>query len=134
VAVRCACGLPAVLETYPLVDGHPFPTLYWLTCRRAIAAVGNLEAAGRMRELNERLATDGAFADALATAQADYIARRDALVPLGPDAGGVGGGPMTRIKCLHAHYAHHLVCGCNPVGAWVAEQIGDVLHAPPCAS
>jgi hypothetical protein len=24
------------------------------------------------------------------------------------------------------------VCGCNPVGAWVLEQIGDVLHPPPC--
>src|SRR5439155_11917820 len=34
VAVRCGCGLPAVIETFPLVDGEPFPTLYWLTCRR----------------------------------------------------------------------------------------------------
>lgn len=123
-----------MLETYPVVDGEPFPTLYWLTCRRAIAAVGRLESAGRMRELNERLASDAAFAEALAAAQADYLARRDALAVLGPDAGGVGGGPADRIKCLHAHYAHHLVCGCNPVGAWVAEQIGDVHRPPPCVA
>lgn len=110
----------------------PFPTLYWLTCNRAIAAVGTLEAGGRMREVNERLATDEDFAAAFAAANADYVARRDALHVIG-GAGGVGGGPTDRVKCLHAHLAHHFACGGNPVGEWVVEQIGDVLHEPPCA-
>lgn len=114
-----------------MVDGQPFPTLYWLTCRRAIQAIGRLEATGRMSELNDRLRTDTGFAAAFAAAQRDYIARRDSLHRL-DESGGVGGGPLERIKCLHAHYAHHLVCGCNPVGAWVDEQIGHPLHAPPC--
>jgi hypothetical protein len=34
---------------------------------------------------------------------------------------------------LHAHLAHQLVCRCNPVGAWVEEEIGDVFRKPPCA-
>ena len=84
-----------------------------------------------MDDLNERLETDASFADAFDAAQRDYIARRDALCRL-EGAGGVGGGPLGRIKCLHAHYAHHAVCGCNPVGAWVVEQIGEVLHPPSC--
>ena len=39
VAHRCPCGLPDVVETAPrLPDGTPFPTLYYLTCPRAVAA------------------------------------------------------------------------------------------------
>lgn len=120
-----------MIETYPVVDGQPFPTLYWLTCVRACSAVGRVEASGVMQELSERLASDDGFAAAFAAAERDYIERRDALAPL-EGAGGVGGGPPDRVKCLHAHYAHHLVCECNPVGAWVHEHIGDVLKLPPC--
>ena len=47
VAHRCPCGLPDVAETAPrLPDGSPFPTLYYLTCPRAAAAVSKLEASG----------------------------------------------------------------------------------------
>ena len=60
VAHRCPCGLPDVAETAPrLPDGSPFPTLYYLTCPRAAAAVSKLEASGLMREMTERLADDG---------------------------------------------------------------------------
>jgi uncharacterized protein len=130
VAVRCPCGLPAVIETHPLVDGTPFPTLYWLTCRRASAAVGGLESSGAITAINERVANDDDFRAALETATAEYVARRDAHHRL---EGGVGGGRVDHVKCLHAHLAHHVVCGCNPVGAWVLEQIGDVMRPPPCA-
>ena len=131
MAARCGCGLPSVIETHPLVDGEPFPTLFWLTCERASQAVGRLEATGVMRELTDRLRTDDAFRAAFDAATADYLERRDTHHRL--DTGrGVGGGPGDRVKCLHAHLAHHLVCGCNPVGAWVLEQIGDVFDPPPC--
>jgi exopolyphosphatase / guanosine-5'-triphosphate,3'-diphosphate pyrophosphatase len=30
------------------------------------------------------------------------------------------------VKCLHAHYAHHLAGGPDPVGAWAAERIEPV--------
>ena len=39
-------------------DGTPFPTLYYLTCPRAAAAVSRLEAAGLMREMEQRLAAE----------------------------------------------------------------------------
>lgn len=132
VAVRCPCGLPAVIETHPIVDGEPFPTLFWLTCERANRSVGRLEASGVMWDLTDRLASDDGFREAFHAATAEYLARRDAHHQLATGRG-VGGGPVDRVKCLHAHLAHHLVCGCNPVGAWVLEQIGDVLHPPPCA-
>ena len=79
----------------------------------------------------ERLRTDVAFAEAFQAATQDYVDRRDTFARI-EGAGGVGGGPADRVKCLHAHYAHHLVCHCNPVGAWVEERIGDVLTPPPC--
>jgi hypothetical protein len=123
--------LPAVIETFPFVDGEPFPTLHWLTCVRACSAIGRLEASGVMRDLTDRLHTDADFAEAFAVAEREYVERRNSLARL-EGAGGIGGGPSDRVKCLHAHYAHHLVCDCNPVGAWVREQIGDVLSPPPC--
>src|SRR5947199_1893730 len=84
VAHECPCGLPDVVETSPrLDDGTPFPTLYYLTCPRAASAVGRLEAAGVMREMTERLRNDAELAAAYRRAHDDYLARRDAVEPLG---------------------------------------------------
>ena len=77
VAHRCPCGLPDVAETAPrLPDGSPFPTLYYLTCPRAAAAVSKLEAAGLMREMTARLADDG-LRRRYEAAHRDYLARRE---------------------------------------------------------
>jgi hypothetical protein len=106
-----------VVETAPrLADGSPFPTLYYLTCPRAAAAIGRLEASGLMREMSERLDTDAALAGAYAAAHRDYLSRRDAVEVL-PGAPGVGGMPG-RVKCLHALAAHSLATGpgVNPLG------------------
>ena len=57
IAHRCPCGLPDVVETTPrLADGTPFPTLFYLTCPRAVAACSRLESAGVMKEMSARLA------------------------------------------------------------------------------
>ena len=80
VAHRCPCGDPDVVETSPrLPDGTPFPTLYYLTCPRATAAVGRLEASGLMREMTERLRSDEALAAAYRAAHDAYLARRREL-------------------------------------------------------
>ena len=123
VAHRCPCGLPDVVETAPrLPDGTPFPTLYYLTCPRAAAAVSALEASGLMREMTERLTADGELRDAYQRAHRDYLARRDAaavaegLEPLPAGTQSAGGMP-DRVKCLHALVAHELaVPGANPFG------------------
>jgi hypothetical protein len=117
IAHRCVCGLVDVIETAPrLPDGSPFPTFYYLTCPRAAAAVGTLEAAGLMREMSSRLETDEALAAKYEAAHRDYLARRDAVERL-PGDPGVGGMP-TRVKCLHALVAHSLAAGpgVNPFG------------------
>ena len=134
VAHRCPCGLPAVVRTSPrLADGTPFPTLYYLTCRRLAGLVARIEAGGAMREMTDRLATDPELAAAYRAAHESYLAERDAVEPLGTQisAGGMPG----RVKCLHVHVAHALARrhGVNPFGDEVLEQIGDWWTAGPCA-
>ena len=117
VAHRCTCGLPDVVETAPrLDDGTPFPTLYYLTCPRATAAVGRLEASGIMREMTARLGTDAELAAAYQRAHESYLARRDAIESLGTTV--TAGGMPTRVKCLHVLVAHSLAAGpgVNPLG------------------
>src|SRR6266567_4821966 len=104
VAHRCPCGLPDAVETAPrLPDGTPFPTLYYLTCPRAAAAISGLEAAGLMREMTARLAADSQLRAAYASAHREYLARRDAaakaagLAPL-PQGTQSAGGMPDRVK------------------------------------
>ncbi|MDT4997269.1 MAG: uncharacterized protein QOD45_1337, partial [Pseudonocardiales bacterium] len=94
VAHRCPCGNPDVVETSPrLPDGTPFPTLYYLTCPRAAAAVGRLESAGVMREMSARLATDSDLAAAYLAAHESYLARRRQLGAV-PEIEGASAGGM----------------------------------------
>jgi uncharacterized protein len=141
VAHRCPCGLPDVVETAPrLAGGTPFPTLYYLTCPRAVAAVSRLEATGFMRELAGRLAHDSALRAAYLAAHRDYLARREAaaaaagVTPLPAGTQSAGGMP-TRVKCLHALVAHELaVPGANPVGRLALAAAAPWWTAGPCVS
>jgi uncharacterized protein len=139
VAHRCPCGLPDVVETAPrLPGGTPFPTLFYLTCPRAVAAVSGLEAAGMMRQLQQRLAGDGELRRAYLAAHRDYLARRDeaargtGVEPLPPGTQSAGGMP-DRVKCLHALAAHELaVPGANPLGRVAVAAAGPWWQAGPC--
>ncbi len=139
VAHRCPCGLPDVVETAPrLADGTPFPTLYYLTCPRAVAAVSRLEAAGVMRQMQERVAADASLRSAYQAAHRDYVARRDeaaraaGVAPLPPGTQSAGGMP-DRVKCLHALAAHELaVPGANPLGRQALAAAGQWWDAGPC--
>ena len=141
IAHRCPCGLPDVVQTAPrLPDGTPFPTLYYLTCPRAAAAVSRLEAAGTMRAMSERLGSDPGLQRDYAAAHEDYLARRDAaareagLEPL-PAAASSAGGMPERVKCLHALVAHELaVPGSNPLGREALRAAGSWWAAGPCVA
>jgi hypothetical protein len=133
VAHRCPCGLPSVVRTSPrLPDGTPFPTLYYLTCRRLTGLVGRIEASGAMREMTDRLATDPALATAYQAAHESYLAERDAVEPLGTQVS--AGGMPGRVKCLHVHVAHSLARGpgINPFGDEVLAQLSPWWPPGPC--
>jgi hypothetical protein len=135
VAHRCPCGLPDVVETSPrLADGTPFPTLYYLTCPRASAAVSALESSGVMREMSARLATDPELARRYLSAHERYLSRREAIEHVDEIAGISAGGMPTRVKCLHVHVAQALAegPGSNPFGDEALDQSGPWWIDGPC--
>ena len=124
IASRCPAGHPAVVATLPrLPDGTPFPTTFYLTCPRAVAACSTLEASGLMTELTERLAAEPELAAGFADAHRAYLAARDRLAaetvgPVPEIAEVSAGGMPSRVKCLHALLGHTLAAGpgVNPIG------------------
>jgi hypothetical protein len=135
VAHRCPCGNPDVIVTAPrLDDGTPFPTTFYLTCPRAVSAIGTLEASGLMRGMTQRLETDRGLATAYRAAHEDYLRRRTAFGDV-PEVSGVSAGGMPdRVKCLHVLVAHALAAGpgVNPFGDEALVALDDWWAAGPC--
>lgn len=134
VVVRCARRMPQVIRTEgPLDSGGPFPTLFWLTCPAFARDVARLEAGGATAEIQSRVDHDPGFRDELARATAEYVTSRDGEIA--PGAAGVGGvADRSAVKCLHAHHAHYLATGDNPVGKAVAGRLPrlDPSSEPIC--
>ena len=123
VVARCGDGHPLVIRNRPIdAEGHPFPTIYWLTCP-AVRSVSTVESVGWI----DRLERDPAFVEGIERAHREYADERGEREPGAASWGGVGG-TRVGIKCLHAHYAYHLAGGDDAVGAWVAERI-EPIHA-----
>jgi hypothetical protein len=131
VARRCPVGHPSVVATLPrLADGTPFPTTFYLTCPRAVAACSTLEASGLMAELTARIAAEPDLAAAYAEAHRAYLSARDEIAAV--TVGAVAeiaevsaGGMPSRVKCLHALLGHALAAepGVNPIGDLTLELI-----------
>lgn len=143
VAARCPHGFPAVVEVLPVDErGRPFPTLYYLTCPTAVAAIGALESAGGVERFQRTVDADGGLRAALAEAVVETRARREelvrALAPRDPAlrlspasaaglATGVGGvADPSRLKCLHAHAAHGLARPAYRVGVEIIAAAGEL--------
>ena len=125
VIARCSDGHPLVIRNRPLdTDGHPFPTIYWLTCPAAVKAVSRLESDGWIA----RLARDPELAEGIEEAHTAYASERGRVASGAERWGGVGG-TGHGLKCLHAHYAYHLAGGDDAVGAWTAARV-EPVHAP----
>jgi exopolyphosphatase/guanosine-5'-triphosphate,3'-diphosphate pyrophosphatase len=128
VVARCGSGHPLVIRNHPVDrEGHPFPTLYWLTCPQAVRAVSRLESEGWIKHLDEQSERDPELGEALEGAHRAHADERGRWVQGAERWGGVGGS-RSGVKCLHAHYAHHLAGGPDPVGAWVADRV-EPFHA-----
>lgn len=135
VAARCVCGRPTVVVTAPrLDDGTPFPTVYYLTCPPAVAAVSTLEATGIMKRLTARLAEDDELRAGHERAHRAYLADREALGDVPEIAGISAGGMPDRVKCLHVLVAHALAAGpgVNPVGDETLALIADEWRPDRC--
>ena len=104
VTARCPFGSPAVTEQAPFdVDGTPFPTQFWLTCRHLATQLARLEAAGGVERWSAAAAADPELRSSLGRAHEEQRRLRPEL------AGGIGGAERTgSLKCLHAHAAFAL--------------------------
>lgn len=127
VVVRAEGGGPVVIENAPLLfDGTPMPTRYWLCGREERTAVGRIEASGGVARARAAVAKAE-----IARAHLAYAALRDAALArdhVGPRPSGGVGGTRVGVKCLHAHYAWYLAGGDDPVGRWVADELGSACH------
>jgi exopolyphosphatase / guanosine-5'-triphosphate,3'-diphosphate pyrophosphatase len=120
---RCATGHPLVIRNHPVdAGGHPFPTLYWLTCPDAVKAVSRIESEGWIKRLDQQAEVDPELRTALRRAHEEYALERGRL-HAGAEAWGGVGGSKAGIKCLHAHFAHFVAGGPDPIGAWVSKRI-----------
>lgn len=125
VIARCSDGHPLVIRNRPFdADGHPFPTIFWLTCPAAVKAVSRLESDGWIA----RLADDPELAERIEEAHVAYASERGRMATGAERWGGVGG-TGHGLKCLHAHYAYNLAGGDDAVGAWTAARV-EPVHAP----
>jgi uncharacterized protein len=124
VVARTASGDPLVIRNAPLLDdGTPMPTRYWLVDPAVSRVVATLESAGGVRRAEAEVDPD-----ALRAAHAAYAAERDAALDpthTGPRPSGGVGGTRVGVKCLHAHYAHFLAGGTDPVGGWVDRRLAE---------
>lgn len=136
IAARCVCGRPTVVRTASrLPDGTPFPTTFYLTHPRAVAAVSTLEASGVMREMTARLGEDEALAAAYRAAHEHYLAERAVLGEVPEIAGVSAGGMPTRVKCLHVLVGHALAAGpgVNPLGDEAVALIREQWRPDRCS-
>jgi hypothetical protein len=124
------------------VDGEPFPTTYYLTCRHLVAAVSRLEAQGGVERWSSRLGDDAALrADLeLATAEQARVRRALASGETGADDGaslelGIGGSRNpAALKCLHAHVAFALARPGYRLGELVLDEVPERWPSTCCTT
>lgn len=142
VVVRCPFGAPAVTEQEPYaLDGEPFPTTYYVTCRHLVAAISRLEAAGGVERWSRAARVEPELAQSLAAADEEQRRLRRELAggETGRDAGaslgfGVGGSRRGgSLKCLHAHAAFALARPGYLLGERIVAEI-DPLWPERCCT
>jgi hypothetical protein len=129
IALSGADGEPMVIRVASLVDEKPFPTLFWLVDRTLCYRIDQIEAAGVIKQLQQRIDADPDLQASMREDHRAHIALREkfmspavrrGLQELGFETAlarkGIGGiADLTRIRCLHTWYGSHLVVP-NTVG------------------
>ncbi len=123
VVVRNETGDPVVVRNAPFLDdGTPMPTRFYLVGASLVRDISRLEASGGVKAAEAAIDPDE-----VAALHRRYEAERDAAIDPdheGPRPSGGVGGTRVGVKCLHAHVAHHLAGGDDPVGRWALDQLG----------
>lgn len=136
---RCPWGYPAVVRVAPLLRENdsiePFPTLFWLTCPILREQLSRLEEQGVIAQIEAEIARNPEmrahyFEDhrryaherfsLLSPQEQGFLEKRGWLESL-RDRGIAGIADFQTVKCLHAHYAHHLARK-STIGRWLDKH------------
>ena len=132
VVKLCRYGFPQVIKNLPVVDGKPFPTMFWLTCPYLVKKVSRLEEAGMITYFENKLKYNHRFRNRYLKAhQFERMLRKVEISPNLPVpikkkllSAGIGGieNPLG-VKCLHLHLADFLGGVPNPIGGEVFKKV-----------
>jgi hypothetical protein len=143
VAALNTRGQPSVIEVCSVVDGKPFPTLYWLIDAALSLDIDRLEAAGWIAKLQNEIAHSSEFQRRMYNDHRAHIELRDSLLSdddrrvLSANGmasalsdRGIGGiSEPDRVRCFHTWYAAHLVVP-NSVGAVIDRLLSGAIEGP----
>ncbi|MFK8050137.1 MAG: DUF501 domain-containing protein [Halioglobus sp.] len=132
-------GNPVVIRVASLVDGKPFPTLFWLIDKQLCYQIDREEAGGLIQQLQARVDAEPKLQQSMAEDHAAHVCLRNSHISDTLKAElerlnfyqvlqtrGIGGiEDSARIRCLHTWYASHLVVG-NTIGALLDEHWNTV--------
>ncbi len=128
--MRCPFGAPAVVEQRPFdVDGRPFPTQFWISCRHLSARIAQLEAAGGVERWTRAAADDALLGASLERGHAAQRSLRPEL------PGGIGGSSRGgSLKCLHAHAAFALARPGYELGDRILAEAAPLWPGERCCA
>ena len=135
VPVVSGVGKPQVIRVASLVDGKPFPTLFWLIDPVICLRIDREEAGGLITALQERVDSDADLLTQMIEDHRSHIALRDSFLTdeerqvldatgfgVALTTRGIGGiADFSRIRCLHTWYGAHLVYP-NTIGRLLDEH------------
>lgn len=135
IAVADESNRPLVLQVPPLISGVPFPTVFWLCCPELKKRIDRLEASGLVKRWEKRLQEEPELLKNVQDDHERYRSYRWTLLSSediescdNPNKikdlkeKGIGGvQKWSQIRCLHMHYAHHLVQG-NTLGSLLEKE------------
>lgn len=142
VAFLDSQGLPAVIRVASVVEGKPFPTLFWLIDPSLNLRIDREEATGRITAFQSVVDSDPMLQQAMERDHRRHIALRESYVSSAErkllesrgqwkalSERGIGGiADFKRIRCLHTWYAAHLVEP-NVIGQLLDAYWSDVDNA-----
>lgn len=138
VAAAHEDGRPMVIRVASVIEGKPFPTLFWLIDPELNYRIDREEASGLIARMQERVDGDPCLRQSMEEDHRAYIALRARHMTAATGAEleqrgladvlanrGVGGiADFSRIRCLHTWYAAHLVVP-NTIGRLLDEHWHD---------
>lgn len=122
------------------VDGRPFPTTFYLTCRHLVVAVSRLEAGGGVERWSEATASDPELRHSLERATEEQrrirreLAGRAVLADDVLDLGIAGSRSPGSLKCLHAHVAFALARPGYLLGEGILAEVEPRWPSDGCCS